>query len=69
MPYFKTCPHCGAHLDPGEACDCIPSLYASLTPELRAKVHAKVSELLTEQKKAALSAANTGDGGVEQYDG
>ena len=19
---YRTCPHCGAHLDPGEACDC-----------------------------------------------
>lgn len=22
MSYYKTCPHCGAHLDPGESCDC-----------------------------------------------
>lgn len=22
MSYYKTCPHCGAHLDPGEVCDC-----------------------------------------------
>ena len=22
MSYYKTCPHCGAHLDPGEKCDC-----------------------------------------------
>ena len=22
MSYFKACPHCGAHLDPGEVCDC-----------------------------------------------
>ncbi len=22
MPYYKTCPNCGAHLDPDEACDC-----------------------------------------------
>lgn len=22
MSYFKTCPQCGAHLDPGESCDC-----------------------------------------------
>lgn len=21
MPYFKICPTCGAHLDPGETCD------------------------------------------------
>lgn len=22
MGYYKTCPYCGAHLDPGEKCDC-----------------------------------------------
>lgn len=22
MSYYKTCPYCGAHLDPGEVCDC-----------------------------------------------
>lgn len=22
MGAFKTCPHCGANLDPGERCDC-----------------------------------------------
>ena len=22
MSYYRTCPRCGAHLDPGEACDC-----------------------------------------------
>lgn len=22
MSYYRTCPHCGAHLDPGESCDC-----------------------------------------------
>lgn len=20
--YFRECPHCGCHLDPGERCDC-----------------------------------------------
>lgn len=24
MSYYKTCPECGAHLDPGEACECRP---------------------------------------------
>lgn len=23
MPYFKICPRCEAHLDPGETCDCL----------------------------------------------
>lgn len=22
MPYYKVCSFCGAHLDPGEKCDC-----------------------------------------------
>lgn len=22
MAYYHTCPDCGAHLDPGEECDC-----------------------------------------------
>lgn len=22
MSYYRTCPHCGAHLDPGESCNC-----------------------------------------------
>ena len=22
MAYYKTCPNCGAHLDPQERCDC-----------------------------------------------
>lgn len=22
MSYYRTCPDCGAHLDPGETCDC-----------------------------------------------
>lgn len=22
MPYYRTCPDCGAALDPGERCDC-----------------------------------------------
>ena len=22
MPYYNTCPYCGAHLDPGERRDC-----------------------------------------------
>lgn len=26
MAYFETCPWCGAHLDPGERCDCPESM-------------------------------------------
>ena len=31
MNYFKTCPHCGAHLDPCECCDCQNSEKASVS--------------------------------------
>ena len=42
MSYYRTCPRCGAHLDPGEICtDC------------------------REDEKALASAANTGEGMVE----
>lgn len=34
--YFKTCPQCGAHLDPGETCDCQAS-----SPEPRETEKAK----------------------------
>lgn len=27
QPYYKTCPVCGAHLDPGELCDCMGREY------------------------------------------
>lgn len=34
-PYYRTCPKCGAHLDPGEVCDCtkksVPSVAAPRT--------------------------------------
>lgn len=26
MGYYRTCSHCGAHLDPGETCDCTGAL-------------------------------------------
>lgn len=50
MSYYKTCPHCGAHLDPGEVCDCIPSLYACLSPKDRAAVDAKITGCGTKQR-------------------
>ena len=65
MSYYKICPHCGAHLDPGEVCDCIPSLYACLSPKDRAAVDAKITELRN-KAKAPASAANAGEGRVEK---
>lgn len=30
MGYFRTCPRCGAHLDPGELCDCAARLESTV---------------------------------------
>ena len=67
MSYFKICPHCGAHLDPGEKCDCIRSKYARLTPENKRRIDAFVLALV-EKQKAAPGASNTQDGGAEHVD-
>lgn len=31
-PYYRTCPYCGAALDPGERCDCLAALEAQNLP-------------------------------------
>lgn len=31
MPYYRTCPYCGANLDPGEHCDCQGEIHAADT--------------------------------------
>lgn len=31
MSIYRTCPHCGANLDPGERCDCTPSKSQAFT--------------------------------------
>ena len=53
MSYYRVCPHCGAHLDSGEQCDCIPSMYARLSPENRTKIDAFVHSLVQEQLRDA----------------
>ena len=65
MSYYHICPYCGAHLDPGEVCDCFSSRYALLNTENRRKMDAFIVGLLTEQKAPA-GAANTDEGKVEQ---
>lgn len=67
MSYYNTCPFCGSHLDSGESCDCLLSLYALLSTDDRRKVDAYAGELL-EKRKTAAGAANTDDGRVEQVD-
>ncbi len=55
MSYYKTCPYCGAHLDPGEVCDCAA----------RIAEDAILKDIRLAIKKTAPSGANTGDGKAE----
>ena len=50
MAYYKTCPHCGASLDPGETCDCDGY---ELTDEEREIIDDFVRWILGEDKKEA----------------
>lgn len=59
MSYYRTCPHCGAHLDPGEVCDC------QIGPLVNAR-HPRKLKLAPVDKKTAPSAANAEDGRAEQ---
>lgn len=48
MPYYRSCPDCGAALDPGERCECHRSAYRWASGE--------------KTEKAALDAANNQGG-------
>ena len=48
MSIYRTCPNCGANLDPGETCDC--------------GLPAKSQTLTNLDKKTARGAADTTDG-------
>ena len=77
MSYYRTCPHCGANLDPGESCDCtisqvctearavFPELFTGRTDrEIVGEIAGIVRR--AEMKEAPADAANTGEGGAEQ---
>lgn len=51
MSYFYVCPYCGAHIDPGEACDCFVAKYNRLTPENKRKVDSLAFALIDAQSK------------------
>lgn len=67
MSYYKVCLHCGAHLDPGEACDCAGSMYSRLTEENKRKVNEAIDRMI-EKQKAAQGATNTQDGKAEHVE-
>ena len=77
MSYYRVCPHCGAHLDPGESCACtltqvctearavFPELFTGRTDrEIVSEIVGIVRR--AEMKEAPADAANTGEGGAEQ---
>ena len=36
--YYNTCPHCGAHLDPDEHCDCLARVRGKIEEEKYAEL-------------------------------
>ena len=72
MSYFKACPHCGAHLDPGEVCDCtLTQVCAEARETFPERFTGKtdrevVAEIASVVKRAAQGATNTQDGEAEQ---
>lgn len=65
MSYYKICPHCGAHLDPGESCDCRPVPVSEDLRRILGMTQEECAAVL-ETIKTAQSAANALDGAVEQ---
>lgn len=53
MSYYRTCPICGAALDPGEICECVQRSFLQLTDENKGKINALISEKLEEQETRA----------------
>ncbi len=72
MSYYRVCPNCGAHLDPGEVCDCLDLASTiqegrELFPErFKGLSDLEVVRDIARAVKTAQGAANTRDGGVEQ---
>lgn len=74
---YRTCPHCGANLDPGEVCDCPSAMFDRLSDENKRIVIDRIEALVAEQKsqpignlekKTAASASNTDSGEETQQD-
>ena len=74
MSYYKTCPHCGANLDPGEVCDCtLTQVCAEARETFPERFTGKtdrevVAEIASVVKRAAQGATNTQDGETEQIE-
>lgn len=66
MSYYRTCPHCGAHLDPGERCDCRPALEAEARSLFSQLTDEAIEAIMEEIKNAPVSVTSTDRGGVDQ---
>lgn len=65
MSYYKTCPYCGDHLDPGEVCDC-QDKKMERAKELLSGMTSQQLEYLIEKWETALGVGSTQSGKVEQ---
>lgn len=67
MNYFKTCIYCGAHLDPGETCDCKEGLLGRAYGLLLRLSDEQLDRIMRAwEREAAPGAENTEGGRVEQ---
>lgn len=69
MSYCHTCPHCGAHLDPGEPCDCPDALIGAamlLSEDAANRWGPKSQAIGNLDKKTAANSAKADSGEVEQ---
>lgn len=71
MSLFKTCPHCGAHLDPGESCDCLVAQVCSearetfperFTGKTDREIVKEIAVVVQRAERAAQGADNALDG-------
>lgn len=66
MSYYCTCPYCGAHLDPGEVCDCLGARRERAAKLIAPLTLAEKAKLWEAIKNVPVGAANTDGDGVEQ---
>lgn len=66
MSYYRTCPHCGAHLDPGERCDCRDAQREWAAKLIAPLSLAEKAVLWEAIKNIPASATNTDGDGVDQ---
>ena len=77
MSYYRTCPHCGANLDPGEVCDCTLTQVCAearetfperFTGKTDREIVKEIAGVVQRAERTAPSAANTRDGRAEQIE-